>query len=131
MRSFLYTLLALSLTLGISSFCFGGDDLGESWPTEKTRPPVTFDHDSHNEMADLEESCALCHHLFDETGNLLEDESSEDESCASCHSQTPKEEDDSKLPLRAAFHRRCKNCHLQKQKGPIACGQCHTAPQQP
>jgi hypothetical protein len=27
--------------------------------------------------------------------------------------------------LRKAFHRNCKGCHLEQEKGPILCGECH------
>ncbi|WP_300674032.1 cytochrome c3 family protein [Desulfoluna sp.] len=96
--------------------------LDESLDTPRTRPLSHFEHDSHNEIAELEESCALCHHLFDDNGALLEDESSEEMACRDCHegshSGMPKTE--------AAFHNRCKGCHLAIRQGPIACGECHS-----
>ncbi len=39
------------------------------------RPPAIFNHDEHNEVAEIEE-CNQCHHLY-EDGKLVEDESSE------------------------------------------------------
>ena len=48
------------------------------------RAPSVFVHDTHNETAEIE-GCSQCHHVYDEEGNLLEDESSEDQRCADCH----------------------------------------------
>ena len=86
-----------------------------------TRPPVQFDHDAHNEAADLEESCNLCHHVFDDQGILIPDESSEEMTCIECHDGTQKG-----VPTtECAFHNRCKGCHATAQEGPMTCGQCH------
>jgi len=85
------------------------------------RPPSVFEHDTHNEKAGLDD-CAECHHLYDESGRKLEDESSEDQMCADCHEL----KDDGRKPgLRKAFHANCKGCHLAQEKGPIVCAQCH------
>ncbi len=51
------------------------------------RPVALFAHDDHNEMAEIED-CAQCHHLY-EDGQLVEDESSEDQYCADCHGPKP------------------------------------------
>ncbi len=85
------------------------------------RPPSVFEHDEHNELAQIE-SCNECHHLYDDNGNLLEDESSEDQSCSECHKLAASGK---KLDLKKAFHMNCKGCHRQKKKGPVMCGQCH------
>lgn len=95
--------------------------LEESIDTLRTRPISQFDHDTHNEVADLEEACALCHHRFDENGEIMPDESSEEMACRECHSS----EETGCPKTEAAFHNRCKGCHLAIQQGPIACGQCH------
>lgn len=84
------------------------------------RAAVPFDHDAHNEAAELED-CTECHHRFDEAGNKLE-ESSEDLACADCHELN----DAGRQPgLMKAFHLNCKGCHLDSRKGPVTCGQCH------
>ena len=84
------------------------------------RPTVPFQHDEHNEKAELE-NCNTCHHILEE-GKLVEDESSEDRECSECHvskgSGYP-------MPLVKAYHMRCKGCHLEKKSGPIMCGECH------
>jgi hypothetical protein len=85
------------------------------------RPPAVFRHDEHNEAAEIEE-CNECHHVYDDDGNLVEDESSEDQSCSDCHElkavgRTP--------ALMKAFHTNCKECHKAQKKGPLMCGQCH------
>ena len=90
------------------------------------RPPAVFNHDEHNEMAQIED-CNQCHHVYDENGDLLEDESSEDQSCSDCHELEPSGK---KPGLMKAFHLNCKECHRQQKKGPLMCGQCHVKGQQ-
>ena len=85
------------------------------------RPPSVFIHDEHNELAQIED-CNQCHHVYDDNGNLQEDESSEDQSCSDCHDLEPSGK---KPGLLKAFHRNCKECHKQQKKGPLMCGQCH------
>jgi len=85
------------------------------------RPPAVFRHDAHNESAMVEE-CYGCHHVFDENGDLVEDESSEDQSCSECHDL---ERSGNKPDLMKAFHANCKGCHKEQKKGPVICGQCH------
>ena len=85
------------------------------------RPAAVFFHDQHNEKAAIDD-CAVCHHLYDDAGNQLEDQSSEDQFCADCHAL----QDEGRKPsLMKAFHLNCKGCHLQQNKGPIVCSQCH------
>jgi len=88
---------------------------------KRQRPPAVFQHDAHNEKAQIEE-CNECHHVYDENGKKLEDESSEDQSCSDCHEA----HDSGNRPgLRKAFHLNCKGCHLAKKQGPVMCGSCH------
>ena len=89
------------------------------------RPPAVFKHDEHNEIAQIEE-CNQCHHVYDDNGNLMEDESSEDQSCSDCHDLEPSGK---KPGLMKAFHRNCKDCHRRQKKGPLMCGQCHVRAQ--
>lgn len=84
------------------------------------RVRAVFQHDQHNEKAQIDE-CYLCHHVY-EDGKLLEDESSEDQRCADCHELQASE---GKPALMKAYHLSCKVCHLQKKEGPITCGECH------
>jgi hypothetical protein len=85
------------------------------------RPGAVFEHDDHNEMAQIED-CFVCHHVYEDK-KLVEDESSEDSLCSECHSQkvTP----ENSIPLDVAFHKRCKTCHFEANKGPVLCGECH------
>ena len=84
------------------------------------RSPALFNHDAHNETAELED-CGVCHHVY-ENGKRLEDESSEDQRCAECHGP----EDEGRKPaLMKAFHSNCKGCHEAEGKGPVMCGECH------
>jgi hypothetical protein len=89
------------------------------------RPPATFNHDVHNETAEIDD-CGECHHLYDENGQKLEGESSEDQMCSDCHGP----EDEGRKPrLMKAYHLNCKGCHVESQKGPILCAQCHAKAQ--
>ena len=87
------------------------------------RPASVFQHDAHNEAAEIEE-CNECHHIY-ENGVKSEDESSEDQMCADCHTQASGGD---RPTLLQAFHGNCKGCHLQRTSGPILCGQCHVNP---
>ena len=89
------------------------------------RTPAVFRHDAHNESAEVEE-CYICHHVYDENGKLVEDESSEDQSCSDCHELA---RSGNKPALMKAFHDNCKGCHKEKKKGPAMCGQCHVRKQ--
>lgn len=90
---------------------------------ESTRRPASvFSHDEHNEVAELEDDCAVCHHVY-EDGKLVEDESSEDSTCAECHGLAPGPDND--ISLEVAYHRRCWDCHFDTGKGPVLCGECH------
>ncbi len=86
------------------------------------RPGAVFDHDTHNEIAELEDDCSVCHHVY-EDGKIVEDESSEDTPCGDCHGL--KKSPDNSTPLRKAFHKRCRDCHFESKKGPVLCGECH------
>lgn len=90
--------------------------------SDLVRPAAVFSHDDHNEAAELEEDCSVCHHVY-EGKQRLEGESSEDSPCADCH--TLKTSDENSISLRVAFHTRCKSCHFDSDKGPVLCGECH------
>jgi len=85
------------------------------------RPGAVFDHDGHNEMAEIDD-CAVCHHVY-EGKKLVEDESSEDSPCSECHAL--KAGKDNSVSLELAYHKRCKNCHFEQNNGPVLCGECH------
>lgn len=85
------------------------------------RPQAAFQHDLHNEKAELDD-CVVCHHSMTEDGKRDMEMSSEGEPCESCHAVEPT---DGKTPLMRAYHRQCIDCHKQSLKGPVACGECH------
>jgi len=89
--------------------------------TKPRRPAAVFRHNVHNELAGIED-CHVCHHVYDENGKLVEDESSEDQRCSECHEL---ERSGNKPALMKAFHTNCKGCHKQQKNGPLMCGQCH------
>jgi len=81
------------------------------------RPPARFEHDAHNDAAGIED-CAVCHHVYDDSGHRMTEESNEGTPCADCHGDRPVE-------LSRRYHQACKQCHLQQNAGPVMCGQCH------
>lgn len=85
------------------------------------RSAVVFDHDAHNEAAQIDD-CAVCHHVW-EDGKLVPDESSEDTPCSDCHNLVAGP--DNPTPLINAFHVQCRSCHVKKGKGPLLCAECH------
>jgi len=85
------------------------------------RPLPAFTHDEHNEKAGIEE-CSECHHVYNEEGKLVEDESSEGQACSECHGA---EGDEFPMELVRRYHLNCRGCHQDSQAGPIACGECH------
>jgi hypothetical protein len=115
---------ALMITLAVFISADAQEDMeiirSEGFERDR-RPPAVFRHDEHNEAAEIEE-CNECHHVYDDDGNLVEDESSEDQLCSDCHEL----EATGRMPaLMKAFHANCKGCHQQKKAGPVMCGQCH------
>jgi class III cytochrome C family protein len=118
---FIVSLTACSVFLIASAF--SQDDMvavDNSVFSKPQRPPAVFVHDTHNETANLDE-CSTCHHIF-EDGELLEDESSEDQSCSDCHEEKAMGQSPS---LRRAFHLQCKGCHMTQKAGPVMCAECH------
>ncbi|BCS89712.1 acidic tetraheme cytochrome c3 TmcA [Pseudodesulfovibrio sediminis] len=89
--------------------------------TKLERSKVAFAHDAHNEKAEIED-CVVCHHSQNDDGTQNLEDSSEGESCASCHAV---ERTDGGTPLMRAYHKQCIDCHKEKAKGPVACGECH------
>ncbi len=114
------TLLLISGTL-ISSFSQEEmKSINDSDFKIKMRPDTVFNHDDHNENAEIED-CASCHHLY-EDGKLVEEESSEDKECSECHGSPAGK---SRLELIKTFHTSCRKCHFTRKKGPVLCGECH------
>jgi hypothetical protein len=120
------TRIALSLMVGILfslTTAWSQDEMtvvDNSVFDNPQRTPSMFVHDTHNETAGIEE-CSVCHHVY-EDGQLVADESSEDQRCSDCHDL---ESSDDQPALMNAFHANCKGCHEEEGKGPILCGECH------
>ena len=89
------------------------------------RPRPAFMHDEHNEKAGIED-CIECHHVYDNAGNRLEDESSEDQECSECHGA---QGDEYPMELVRHYHMNCKGCHQAEKAGPVTCGTCHVRAQ--
>ncbi len=116
-------LLIIIIVFGISSIVLSNQEsvIDRSVFKNPQRSSALFNHDDHNEKAELED-CAICHHVYEDK-KLIEGESSEDDACSSCHPLKRTEKND--FSIRTAFHKRCKNCHFKVSKGPVLCGECH------
>ncbi len=69
---------------------------------------VEFDHKAHTtHVAD----CKTCHHKEKDT------------KCFKCHKLEAS--DTSKVTLKKAAHKSCKDCHKKEKKGPTKCKECH------
>ncbi len=105
-------------------FCsYAGQDLErlDPWAFESPkRPGAVFPHDDH--MMFLDDDCSICHHVY-ENGELVPGDSSEDLYCIDCHSLKPVP--DNPMPLEAAYHNLCRDCHFDRGTGPVLCGECH------
>lgn len=116
----------LAVIIMIAPFCaYCAEDLerlDNSAFAAPQRIGAVFDHDTHNEKAQLDSDCSICHHVHDGK-QKVEGESSEDQSCSECHLTKASEEN--AIPLRMAFHKQCRTCHVNLKKGPVLCGQCH------
>lgn len=70
------------------------------------------------------DSCALCHHQYDETQQKLVYVEGEERSCRDCHRDTTAE---NRISMRLASHDKCVNCHVRRQQGVRDCAGCHDA----
>ena len=123
-KNVIYIYSALMLSVFILLPAFSQEDMtvvhSDAFSNQQ-RPAAVFKHDEHNETAAVDE-CNECHHVYDESGQLVDDESSEDQPCSDCHGL---QATGPKPGLMPAFHANCKGCHLKNRKGPIMCGECH------
>ena len=130
MKKAILTAIALIIFSGVNAIVFssGTTDADEYETIDNTvfknpsRPAAIFNHDEHNELAELEDDCSVCHHVY-EGKTKIEDESSEDSYCSECHQLKPNQKNS--VSLRKAFHEQCRSCHFQRKKGPVLCGECH------
>jgi hypothetical protein len=123
-RSAFFICAGLMVTLWIYVSAYSQEDMAvvnDLAFNNPQRPPSVFRHEEHNEKAGIDE-CNECHHVYNDEGKLVEDESSEDQSCSDCHELKASGK---KPGLMKAFHTNCKGCHEEKKKGPVMCGQCH------
>ena len=123
-KSAFFMCASVVVTLLVLGFAHGQEEMvvvNSDGFENPQRPPAVFRHDEHNESAGIEE-CSECHHVYDDDGQLIEDESSEDQRCSECHET---ESSGRRPDLMKAFHKNCKGCHLEKKNGPVMCGQCH------
>jgi hypothetical protein len=95
------------------------ETVSDSGFEKKTRPPVAFFHDDHNDKAGIDD-CTVCHHVY-ENGEKTEDMSVGME-CSECHLSAP---DAAATDLIRVYHLQCGGCHMAQKVGPVMCGECH------
>lgn len=120
---FILCLAVLLAAVTTGMFSYAGQNLErlDTWPFESPRRPgAVFPHDDHMFLVD--DDCSVCHHVY-ENGELVPDESSEDLYCSDCHSLKPAP--NNPMPLEAAYHKLCRDCHFDRGEGPVLCGECH------
>jgi glycyl-tRNA synthetase (class II) len=123
-KVFLILKICVFFVFSMSIFVLAQEDMKEiKSPAFKIhqRPPAIFQHDKHNEKAELYD-CSVCHHYY-ENGKLVEGAMSVGQPCSDCHKL--KKSKDNKIPLMEAYHKQCIGCHKKRGKGPLACGECH------
>jgi len=79
-------LAAMLLTVFLFVAAYSQEDMtviDNSVFPDSRRTAAIFNHEEHNEAAEIDE-CNECHHVYEE-GVKLEDESSEDMLCSECH----------------------------------------------
>ena len=119
-KSIFWLILAVMLLLAAAAWAQGNITVvKDSGFDTRTRPPVAFDHDEHNQKAEVYD-CTVCHHLY-ENGKKLPGQPSVGMECSACHL----DDQSGRLDLIRAYHLQCKTCHLERSAGPIQCGQCH------
>ena len=116
--------LAAFVAAGVTVFSVQAEQYLERLDTlafeSPRRPGSVFTHDDH--MMFLDDDCSICHHVY-EDGELVPGESSEDYYCSDCHGLEAAP--DNRMPLEAAYHNLCRDCHFDRGKGPVLCGECH------
>jgi len=83
----------------------------------REKPPLSFNHELHTEMAD---ACRDCHHHQGEVEKTPP--------CRECHNTRDTKQGQQKPGLKDAYHTQCLTCHKEKF-GPTECDGCHTVPE--
>jgi hypothetical protein len=88
---------------------------------EDKKGPVKFGHQKHS--TDYKITCKQCHHVYKDGANVWK-EGDPVQKCSACHNPEKKEGKVDKL--QNAFHKNCRNCHKEQNKGPFKkCTECH------
>ena len=114
----------LALSIFLQSRVFSQEDVTavkDSAFKERMRPRAVFFHDAHNETAEIEE-CNVCHHVYKNGELWSKMNHREDSECSECHLKAG---DKAVFTLVKVYHQRCRSCHLEQKKGPVACCECH------
>ncbi len=97
--------------------------------------PVAFGHAWHIPVMESGESCAACHHVWDEQQGKPVYVKGKEAACETCH-RAPMAPH-VKTPVRQAVHKACMGCHREERArgaaktGPTACQGCHVPDRYP
>ncbi len=83
--------------------------------TQDLYEPVIFSHRVHAEMSEMAGGCEMCHH-YNPPGNVV--------LCSHCHEVKRNRSNISIPDLKAAYHRKCIDCHSQ-WSDKVECENCH------
>lgn len=78
-------------------------------------PPICFNHKQHAEMAEMSDSCSVCHHYSPE-GTIPP--------CRECHAIDTMTTTSDAPTLQDAYHQQCRTCH-HDWNGRSTCQVCH------
>ncbi len=107
-----------------------------------TWQPIRFDKSLHYRHASAEAilpdkmyddvNCSACHHVYDESNNVIFYKKGTEESCHYCHKSAKTETASS---IQTASHAACVSCHQSfktrsAKTGPVQCAGCHDATEQ-
>lgn len=120
---FLAAFVGVFLTVGLLTAADSPDEvtIHEKAFGKYKKGPVKLGHKKHNE--EYKVKCAECHHVYKDGKNTWK-EGDAVQKCGECHDPLKKKGKAAKLKI--AFHKNCKTCHKEKQKGPFKkCNECH------
>jgi len=109
-----FSLLFLFLSVAVSAQS-GIKELKDEAFADQEVSAARFDHTAHSGRA----SCSRCHHVY-EDGEKVPGEVSMGKKCSDCHKVGK-----GKLQLKYAYHTQCIGCHMERDKGPVLCSNCH------
>ena len=127
------TLIAVVVAVMVGVFAMAGVLMAADVPEtitihdpafgEYKKGPVEFTHGKH--VKDHGVACVDCHHKYEDGKNVWK-EGDPVQKCSECHPMDKNEGKLYKLKAGTVFHKNCRDCHKEMQKGPYKkCDECH------